>query len=85
MSSSSLVEFSKQLKSIKYRNLPMVASRMAQTILEFPRRFSSRQLEGGIDISGEVFDTVWDETVGARIPKVQGITMSDAKWIIDLI
>ena len=85
MSASSLVEFSKQLKSIKYRNLPMVASRMAQTILEFPRRFSSRQLEGGIDISGEVFDTVWDETVGARIPKVQGITMSDSKWIIDMI
>ena len=82
----SLQEYCDNLRCIKAKNVPTIASRLARTIVSLPTNFRSRKIELNgttIDRSGQYFDTVWDETVGSTIASIQGLTLTDSKYVLD--
>lgn len=82
----SLQEYCDNLRCIKAKNVPTIAARLARTIMLLPTNFKSRKIELNgttIDRSGQYFDTVWDETVGSAIASIQGLTLTDAKYVLD--
>ena len=83
---SSLQEYCSNLRCIKAKNVPSIAARMARTLTLLPTDFNSRKVKienTTVDRTGQYFDTIWDELVGANIALIQGITLSDAKYVLD--
>lgn len=82
----SLQEYCDNLRCIKAKNVPTIAARLARTIMSLPTNFNSRKVkieDTTVDRTGQYFDTIWDELVGANIAFIQGITLSDAKYVLD--
>ena len=82
----SLQEYCDNLRCIKAKNVPTIAARLARTIMSLPTNFNSRKIElngTAIDRSGQYFDTVWNETIGSTVASIQGLTLTDAKYVLD--
>lgn len=83
---SSLQEYCNNLRCIKARNVPTIAARLARTIMLLPTKFNPRKItieHVAVDRSGQYFDTVWDELIGSNVAGIQGVTLTDARYILD--
>ena len=76
-------EFKSALDNIKSRNIQAVAARMCRVLRDFPANYKSRQTtvdNGGsvvdVDLSGSLFDSVWEENVGSKIVRNMALTPS---------
>ena len=81
----SLQDYCNSLRSIKAKNVPSVAARMARTLMLLPYKTDARKYTAdGVEYNrtGHVFDTLWSENVGAQISSVPGIRMEDARYIL---
>lgn len=85
---TSLQDYHDCLKSIKAKNVPSIAARMARTLMLLPYRTTERKYEESgveIDKTGSVFDTLWSESIGSHVPTSSGIMMQDAKRVFELL
>ena len=85
---TSLQDYHDCLKSIKAKNVPSIAARMARTLMLLPYRTTERKYEESgveIDKTGSVFDTLWSESIGSHVPTTAGIMMQDAKRVFELL
>lgn len=74
-------DFKRALDNIKSRNIQAVAARMCRVLREFPKDCTPRKTvidndgsQDEIDLSGSLFDSVWEENVGSKIAKNMALT-----------
>ena len=75
--------FKRALDNIKSRNIQAVAARMCRVLREFPQEFTERTttvVNGGtpveLDLSGTLYDSVWEENIGSKLVKNMALTPS---------
>lgn len=83
-------DFKRALDNIKSRNIQAVAARMCRVIREFSRTPTSRirdvEVDGEeteVNLSGTLFDTVWQENIGAKLAHNSALTINRAKMSVD--
>ena len=76
-------DFKSALDNIKSRNIQAVAARMCRVLRDFPSNYKPRSttvVDGGssvdIDLTGSLFDSVWEENVGSKIVRNMALTPS---------
>lgn len=76
-------DFKRALDNIKSRNIQAVAARMCRVLREFPSTFTERTTtvvnEGTLvelDLSGTLYDSVWEENIGSKLVKNMALTPS---------
>lgn len=76
-------DFKRALDNIKSRNIQAVAARMCRVLREFPQEFTERTTtvvnEGTpveLDLSGTLYDSVWEENIGSKLVKNMALTPS---------
>ena len=76
-------DFKRALDNIKSRNIQAVAARMCRVLREFPSEFTERSMtvvnDGEpveLDLSGTLYDSVWEENIGSMLVKNMALTPS---------
>ena len=76
-------DFKRALDNIKSRNIQAVAARMCRVLREFPSAFTERTttvVNGDtpveLDLSGTLYDSVWEENIGSKLVQNMALTPS---------